>query len=256
MSNPPDCHAGSPEFRAWLDTAFDAFVTRADHRALLDLPPLGKTSTPSSAAPAPSASRGEPIPGWKPKRHQGAWAAIYEGDASSLPAELVGRRIVVSPTSRESWIATVLEVLKRTDRLILVHRTDPSHVLSRSEREIRIESGSAIGCSEIYSLRSGGLLKRRRGASHVGFGGLGLGRFSTSRTWPSNCSFSGLNRKLFRARFGIAESVFFEVLLEGRIFSQSSSLLLLEVYYLFFNYLYVYPFQRSLLAKIYPFQRR
>ena len=124
VSNPPDCHAASPEFRAWLDTAFDAFVTRADHRALLDLPPLGKTSTPSSAAPAPDASRGDPIPGWKPKRHQGAWVAIYEGDASQLPDEIVGRRIVVK-ASRKSWVATVLEVLKRTDRLILVRRTDP-----------------------------------------------------------------------------------------------------------------------------------
>ena len=127
VSNPPDCHAASPEFRAWLDTAFDAFVTRADHRALLDLPPLDKPGTPptpSSAAPAPDASRDDPIPGWKPKRHQGAWAAIYEGDASQLPAELVGRRIVVK-ASRKSWVATVLEVLKRTDRLILVRRTDP-----------------------------------------------------------------------------------------------------------------------------------
>lgn len=89
VSNPPDCHAASPEFRAWLDTAFDAFVTRADHRALLDLPPLDEPAnppTPTSAAPAPAASRDDPIPGWKPKRHQGAWAAIYEGDASSLPA--------------------------------------------------------------------------------------------------------------------------------------------------------------------------
>lgn len=127
VSNPPDCHAASPEFRAWLDTAFDAFVTRADHRALLDLPPLdkpGKPPTPSSAAPAPTASRGDPIPGWKPKRHKDAWAAIYEGDASQLPAELVGRRIVVK-ASRKSWVATVLEVLKRTDRFILVRRTNP-----------------------------------------------------------------------------------------------------------------------------------
>ena len=121
-TNPPDGAASSPEFRAWLDAAFDAFVTRADHRALLDLPLLDKPPTPSSAAPA--ASRSDPIPGWKPKRHQGAWAAIYEGDTSRLPAELVGCRIVVK-ASKKSWVATVLEVLKRTDRLILVRRTDP-----------------------------------------------------------------------------------------------------------------------------------
>ena len=127
-SNPPVCPAASPKFRAWLNAAFDAFVTRADHRALFDLPPLdkpGKPSTPSSAAPAPTASRDDPIPGWKPKRHEGAWAAIYKGDTSKLPDELVGCRIVVTRTSRKSWVATVLEVLKRTDRLILVRRTNP-----------------------------------------------------------------------------------------------------------------------------------
>ena len=130
VSNPPDCPAASPKFRAWLDAAFDAFVTRADHRALLDLPPLdkpGKPSSPSAAGPAPTASRDDPIPGWKPKHHEGAWAAIYKGDTSKLPDELVGCRIVVNPTSasKKSWVSTVLEVLKRTDRLILVRPTDP-----------------------------------------------------------------------------------------------------------------------------------
>ena len=126
VSNPPDCPAASPKFRAWLDAAFDAFVTRADHRALCGLPPLdkpGKPSTPST--PSTETSPDDPIPGWKPKRHEGAWAAIYEGDTSKLPDELVGCRIVVTRASRKSWIATVLEVLKRTDRLILVRRTNP-----------------------------------------------------------------------------------------------------------------------------------
>ena len=102
-------------------------MTRADHRALLDLPPLdmpAKSGTSSSAATAPAASRDDPIPGWKPKRHQGAWAAIYQGDTSSLPDQLVGGRIVVK-ASNQSWTATVLEVLQRTDREVLVRRTDP-----------------------------------------------------------------------------------------------------------------------------------
>ena len=126
-SNPPDCPAASPKFRAWLEAAFDAFVTRADHRALLDLPPLdkpGKPSTPSAAA-APTASRDDPIPGWKPKRHEGTWAAIYKGDTSKLPDELVGCRIVVKPRSGTPWIATVLEVRERSDRHVLVRSTDP-----------------------------------------------------------------------------------------------------------------------------------
>ena len=59
-------------------------------------------------------ARDDPIPGWKPKRHEGAWAALYEGDTSKQPAELVGCRIVVK-TSKKSWIATILDVVKRTD---------------------------------------------------------------------------------------------------------------------------------------------
>ena len=127
-SNPPDCPAASPKFRAWLDAAFDAFVTRADHRALFDLPPLdkpGKPGTPSAAGPAPTASRHDPIPGWKPKRYEGAWAAIYKGDTSKLPDELVGSPIVVARDSGESWIATVLELRERSNRHVLVRRTDP-----------------------------------------------------------------------------------------------------------------------------------
>ena len=131
-SNPPDCPAASPKFRAWLDAAFDAFVTRADHRALFDLPSLvaptpapAMTDKPGAAGPAPTASRDDPIPGWKPKRHEGAWAAICKGDTSTLPDELVGLPIVVTRASGESWIATVLEVVERSDRHVLVRRTDP-----------------------------------------------------------------------------------------------------------------------------------
>lgn len=131
-SNPPDFPAASPKFRAWLDTAFDAFVTRADHRSLFDLPSLdapppaaAMTDKPGAAGPAPTTSRDDPIPGWKPQRHEGAWAAIYKGDTSTLPDELVGCRIVVTRSSGESWIATVLEVVERSDRHVLVRRTDP-----------------------------------------------------------------------------------------------------------------------------------
>ena len=123
-SNPPDCPAASPKFRAWLDTAFDAFVTRADHRALFDLPSLAApppaTDKPGAAGPAPTASRDDPIPGWKPKRHEGAGAAIYKGDTSTLPDELVGCRITVKPRSGTPWTATVTEVLERDNRYVIV----------------------------------------------------------------------------------------------------------------------------------------
>ena len=78
-----------------------------------------------AAGPAPTSSRDDPVPGWKPKRHEGAWAAIYKGDTSTLPAELVGLPIVVTRSSGDSWIATVLEVVERSDRHVLVRRTDP-----------------------------------------------------------------------------------------------------------------------------------
>lgn len=118
-SNLPDDAASSPsQFRAWLDTAFDAFLTRSDHRVLFDLPPLD----------APTASPDDPIPGWKPKRHEGAWGAIYEGDTSKLPDELVGRRITVKPRSGTPWTATVTEVLERDNRYAIVRTSArPDH---------------------------------------------------------------------------------------------------------------------------------
>ena len=134
-SNPPDCPAASPKFRTWLDTAFDAFVTRADHRALFDLPSLvaptpapAMTDKPGATGPAPTASRDDPIPGWKPKRHEGAWAAIYKGDTSTLPDELVGCRITVKPRNGDPWTATVTEVLERDNRYVIVRTSGkPDH---------------------------------------------------------------------------------------------------------------------------------
>ena len=134
-SNPPDCPAASPKFRAWLDAAFDAFVTRADHRELFDLPSLdaptpapAMTDKPGATGPAPTASRDDPIPGWKPKRHEGAWAAIYKGDTSTLPDELVGCRITVKPLNGDPWTATVTEVLERDNRYVIVRTSGkPDH---------------------------------------------------------------------------------------------------------------------------------
>lgn len=108
--DPPDCPAASPQFRTWLAAAFDAFVTRADHRELFDLPPLD----------VPTATPDDPIPGWKPKRHEGIWATIYEGDTSNLPDELVGLRITVQARNGETWTATITEVRKRSAHHVLV----------------------------------------------------------------------------------------------------------------------------------------
>lgn len=109
--------------------ALDVRLTRNDLRKLFGLAPLdkpGQPSTPSAAATTETTSQADPIPGFRPKRlDDGSWGAIYEGDASKLPAELVGSPIIVTRASRTSWVATVLAIVKRTERLILVRRTDP-----------------------------------------------------------------------------------------------------------------------------------
>ena len=107
--------------------ALDDRLTRNDLRELFGLAPLDKPAKPGTpSAGALTASQDDPIPGFRPKRLDGgSWGAIYEGDTSKLPDELVGRRIVVTRASKKSWVATVLAVVKRTERLILVRRTDP-----------------------------------------------------------------------------------------------------------------------------------
>jgi len=134
-SNPPDCPVASPKFCPWLDIALHAFANCPAHRALFDLPSLdaptpapAMTDKPGATGPAPTASRDDPIPGWKPKRHEGAWAAIYEGDTSKLPDELVGCRITVKPRNGDPWTATVTEVLERDNRYVIVRTSArPNH---------------------------------------------------------------------------------------------------------------------------------
>ena len=101
-----------PQFKKWLADDLPALLIRDRDRALFGLDPL-----PPAA---------EPIPGFKPKTlPDQTWGARFEGDTSSLPSELVGRRIIVTRAGRDSWIATVLEVVERTPRRLLVRRTDP-----------------------------------------------------------------------------------------------------------------------------------
>ena len=130
-SNPPDCPAASPKFRAWLDSAFDAFVTRADHRALFDLPSLeapppapAMTDKPGAAGTAPTASRDDPIPVWSPERlSDDSWGAAFSGSTAKLPRKLAGHHIIVTQANKESWIATVMEVIERSDNRVLVRHS-------------------------------------------------------------------------------------------------------------------------------------
>ncbi|MDE0200347.1 MAG: hypothetical protein OXK78_19230 [Caldilineaceae bacterium] len=70
----------------------------------------------------------EPIPGWHPsKLSDGSWGAIFRGKATSLPDNLVGVPIAVRTSVGNSWTATVLEVLERSERRVLVrHSGKPS----------------------------------------------------------------------------------------------------------------------------------
>ena len=101
-----------PQFKQWLDDDFPALLIRDRDRALFGLEPL-----PPAA---------EPIPGFKPKTlPDQTWGARFVGDTSSLPHVLVGRRIIVTRSGGDSWTATVLEVVERSPRRLLVRRTDP-----------------------------------------------------------------------------------------------------------------------------------
>ena len=62
------------------------------------------------------------IPGFRPEKLPGgAWGSVLtDAYAAYVPAELVGRRIVVTDRRRRSWTATVLEVVERSETRILV----------------------------------------------------------------------------------------------------------------------------------------
>ena len=62
------------------------------------------------------------IPGFRPTRlPDGAWGAVLsDAYAAYLPAELVGRRIVVPDRRRRSWTAAVLEVVERCETSVIV----------------------------------------------------------------------------------------------------------------------------------------
>ena len=112
----------NPQLAKLLDQARNRHLTKPRDRALFDLSPLTAPPPPPRAGDSPN----DPIPGWKPKRlDDGSWGARFTGDTSKLPDELVGCRIVVTRASEESWVATVLEVVERSDRHVLVRRTDP-----------------------------------------------------------------------------------------------------------------------------------
>lgn len=70
----------------------------------------------------------DPIPGWHPsKLPDGSWGAVFHGNSSALPDNLVGVLIAVRTSVGTSWTATVLEVIERSERSVRVrHSGKPS----------------------------------------------------------------------------------------------------------------------------------
>ncbi|MDE0177060.1 MAG: hypothetical protein OXP36_00560 [Gammaproteobacteria bacterium] len=67
------------------------------------------------------------IPWWRPaKLPDGSWGARHDAP-DVLPADLTGRRIIVTDRRRHGWTATVLEVIERTPEYVLVRDTPRYH---------------------------------------------------------------------------------------------------------------------------------
>lgn len=81
----------------------------------------------------------DPIPGWHPaKLPDGSWGASFRGKAASLPDNLIGVPISVRTSVGNSWTATVLEVLERSERRILVrHSGKPPRKTAHDARSTR-----------------------------------------------------------------------------------------------------------------------
>ena len=89
----------------------NGFLERDQDRALFDLP----ANTEIAAA------AGDLLPGWRPHRlNTGDWGAIYHGDTSMLPTELVGSTITVQAKNGQRWTVTVTAVLDRSHNQVLV----------------------------------------------------------------------------------------------------------------------------------------
>ena len=142
-----------------LDAALDRLKTK-DHvnisawvrstlRAELKRRRPGRTVAAARRPPAPRAPEppappqpaelpaADPLPGWQPSRlPDGEWGARHFSPRS-LPADLVGRPILVTTREGESWTATVLEVVRRDQNFVLVrHSGKPAADRSHSQREI------------------------------------------------------------------------------------------------------------------------
>ena len=70
--------------------------------------------------PPPPALLSSPIPGWRPRKYQGDWCSLWEGDTLALPADLVDQVIVIETQTDGTWQASVVEEIERTETHVLV----------------------------------------------------------------------------------------------------------------------------------------
>ena len=95
-------------FQRVLLKGMDDFLDVASDRALFGLPSL----------------EGELLIGFKPKRHQREWCAIYTGDPTTLPDNLIGCLIEIQPLSgMKPWTAPITDVVLRSDTKLIVRTT-------------------------------------------------------------------------------------------------------------------------------------
>ena len=113
-----------------LDVALDRLKTqrhvnvsswvRAALRAALKHELHVGARVPDSDPPPPPDRLSSPIPGWRPRKHQGNWCSLWEGDTRALPADLVGQVIEVQTQADGILRTSVLEEIERTETHVLV----------------------------------------------------------------------------------------------------------------------------------------
>ena len=82
---------------------------------------LGPDIDPSQVPPSPAPVLQAPLPGWRPHHlKDNSWGAIWQGHTSSLPAQLVGAKIVVQPRTGQPWTTTVTALLERSSGQVIV----------------------------------------------------------------------------------------------------------------------------------------
>ena len=61
------------------------------------------------------------LPSWSPyKAEDGSWGLSFLGESGKTPQDLAGFSIEITPRRRESWTATVLEVIERREDFVQV----------------------------------------------------------------------------------------------------------------------------------------